>query len=345
MGHIILEKIAVFFDGVPIITDLSMEIENGELFSLLGPSGVGKTTILKAIAGLIKPASGKIFFDGKRVDHLQAEEREAVLVFQRPLLFPFLNVEENIGFGLKMAKLDRRSASKKIDRIVAITGLAGLEKRKIHQLSGGQQQRVALARGLVLEPSVLLLDEPLSNLDQELRLQMRQLIKEIQLQTATTMLFVTHDQGEALALSNRISLLIDGVIQQTGSPAELFYQPANSMVARFFGCTNFFHGKIESGYFISDPLQLPTNGEDCLHIMAAVRPEHIDISYNQKDDALPGIIVEKHFEGSTTWLRIEVGREFIEVITLEAGFAVDQEVWLKIQPQHLLLFPGNYDTI
>ena len=233
MGYLELQKLTINYGKTAVVRDLSLSVSNGEIVTLLGPSGAGKTTILKAIAGLLKPVSGKIFINDIQVNHLPAEKRDAVLIFQKPLLFPFLNVSQNIGFGLKMQQAGRKEAERKISKILEITMLTGLHDRKIHQLSGGQQQRVALARGLVLEPSILLLDEPLSNLDADLRQQMRELIQAVQEQTGTTMLFVTHDQSEALAISDRVCLLLDGRLRQAGKPEELFYFPADPEVAMF----------------------------------------------------------------------------------------------------------------
>ncbi|MFN2355630.1 MAG: ABC transporter ATP-binding protein [Desulfopila sp.] len=340
MGRLQLRNLTISYDKKPVISDLSLDIEDGEMVSLLGPSGAGKTTILKAIAGLVRPASGKIILNGKEINHLPAEKRDTVLIFQKPLLFPFLDVGKNIGFGLKMAKMTGPAAEKKIDRILAITGLEGLKNRKTHQLSGGQQQRVALARGLVLEPSILLLDEPLSNLDAELRRQMRELICKVQAQTATTMLFVTHDQSEAFAISDRICLLLDGSLRQTGTPTELFYQPADVDVARFFGCTNFIHGKIGNGLFASDLGSCPTSLGDCRQATAMIRPEDIVLSSQKEDNTTAGRIRELHFEGSTSSLRIDSADKIFTVVCLRTDFHPKQVVWLHFPPERLHIFQG-----
>ncbi len=338
MGRLQLRNLTIGYDKKPVISDLSLDIRDGEMVSLLGPSGVGKTTILKAIAGIVQPTSGKIILNGESVDHLPAEKRDTVLIFQKPLLFPFLDVGGNIGFGLKMAKITGLAAEKKIDRILAITGLEGLKKRKIHQLSGGQQQRVALARGLVLEPSVLLLDEPLSNLDAELRRQMRELICRVQAQTATTMLFVTHDQSEAFAISDRICLLLDGSLRQTGTPTELFYQPADVDVAQFFGCTNFIHGKICNGLFASDLGSCPTSLGDCPEATAMIRPEDIVLSSQKRDNTTAGRISELQFEGSTSSLRIDSTDKTFTVVSLRADFHPGQVVWLHFPLERMHIF-------
>lgn len=344
MGRLELRNLTIYYGAKPVIQDFSLDINNGEMVSLLGPSGVGKTTILKAIAGLLQPASGEIIINDQRIDHLPAEKRDAVLIFQKPLLFPFLDVGQNIGFGLKMAKVRGSSATRKIDKIIEITGLAGLKNRKIHQLSGGQQQRVALARGLVLEPSVLLLDEPLSNLDAELRLQMRELICNVQMQTGTTMLFVTHDQSEAFAISDRICVLLDGSLRQTGTPTELFYQPADPDVARFFGCVNFINGTIHHGLFEGGFVSCATSVADSPQAIAAIRPEDIVLSSTKTTNGVAGKITRVRFEGSTTRLTIEADRQTFTALSLHPDFSRNQSVWLHFPPERLHIFPHGQNV-
>ena len=339
MGQLELQNLTINYDHRPVIRDLSLDINDGEMVSLLGPSGVGKTTILKAIAGLLRPASGRIIIDGTPVDHLPAEKRDAVLIFQKPLLFPVLDVGQNIGFGLKMAKIKGLTATKQIDKIIEITGLVGLKNRKIHQLSGGQQQRVALARGLVLEPSVLLLDEPLSNLDAELRQQMRELISNVQSQTGTTMLFVTHDQSEAFAISDRICVLLDGSLRQTGTPTELFYQPADPDVARFFGCVNFISGNIHNGMFQGGFVSCPTSLSDSPEAIAVIRPEDIVLSSHTRENSAVGKVTQVQFEGSTTRVTIKVVNDTFTALSLRPDFSLKQSVRLHLPPERLHIFP------
>ena len=339
MRQLELQNLTIRYGETTIIRDLSLSIKNGEIVSLLGPSGAGKTTILKTIAGLLQPTAGQIFINNTSVNHLPAEKRDAVLIFQKPLLFPFLNVAQNIGFGLKMQKMKQGEAERKIDRILEITELEGLNNRKIHQLSGGQQQRVALARGLVLEPAILLLDEPLSNLDAELRQQMRELIQTVQRQTKTTMLFVTHDQSEALAISDRVCLLLDGSLRQTGSPEELFYTPADPEVARFFGCDNIFSTtdtfRQQSGDFHNDQK------------LFTIRPEDVEIysSDQQSETAshqhlVEGTVTGVVFEGRLTRLTVKVtGKEYVTVLCRRPAFHIDQTVWLRMPKDRIHFFP------
>jgi ABC-type Fe3+/spermidine/putrescine transport system ATPase subunit len=339
MGLLKIENLTITYNAKPVIRDISLDIQDGEIVSLLGPSGAGKTTILKAVAGLLKPASGRIIIDGIPVDHLPAEKRDTVLIFQNPLLFPFLDVGRNIGFGLKMAKIKGAAAQEKIDRIIAITGLEGLKNRKVHQLSGGQQQRVALARGLVIEPSILLLDEPLSSLDAELRQQMRELIRNVQTQTGVTMLFVTHDQSEAFAISDRICLLLDGTLRQTGLPEELFNHPADPEVARFFGCSNFITGQIHQGVFDSAFLRSPTSFEDCREAVGFIRPEDIKLSSTETKQSVAGQILQIQFEGSVTRMAVRVQNKTFNALAMRPEFHVGQSVWLHFPPERIRFFP------
>jgi ABC-type Fe3+/spermidine/putrescine transport system ATPase subunit len=338
MGEVRLQDISISYGGQPVVSRVSLTVQDAEIVALLGPSGAGKTTILKAIAGLIQPEAGDIFIDGSRVNHLPADQRSAVMIFQKPLLFPFLDVAANISFGLRMSGVKMSMAREKIARIVEITGLRGLEARRIHQLSGGQQQRVALARALVLEPSVLLLDEPLSSLDEGLRQQMRELIRDVQQQTGTTMLFVTHDQREAFGLSDRVSLLLDGRLQQTGSPEELFYEPRSAAVARFFGCTNLFDGTISNSAFRHEGLRFKVKGADRASVTVAIRPEDVLITGHPEEQAVRGTILSRYFEGITTRLQVRAGGCDIDVISMHPEHEPGQEVWLVFPMDRCRIF-------
>ena len=228
----------------PSVNELSLGVERGEFISLLGPSGCGKTTALRLIAGLIEPSSGRIDLDGKELTHTPVHQRGMGLVFQNYALFPHLDVEENIAFGLNMRKISKSDVKRRVGEVLDLVQLGHLNKRRIKQLSGGQQQRVALARALVVEPKVLLLDEPLSNLDAKLRDTMRDEIRSIQQKIGITTVFVTHDQDEALATSDRIAVMSEGNIEQVGTPEEIYEHPANPFVANFIGRANIFEGSI-----------------------------------------------------------------------------------------------------
>jgi putative spermidine/putrescine transport system ATP-binding protein len=230
------------YGGVTAVDDISLVVEHGEIVSLLGPSGCGKTTTLNMLAGFLVPDEGSILVDGKPVHDLPPERRNTGMVFQNYALFPHLTVAGNIAFGLEMRKVARADMAPRIARAVALSRLTGFEERYPRELSGGQQQRVALARALVVEPSLLLLDEPLSNLDAALREEMRFEIREIQRRVGITTVFVTHDQTEAMAISSRLAVMNKGRIVQAGTPEEIYRMPADAFVARFIGQANLLRG-------------------------------------------------------------------------------------------------------
>ena len=340
MGKLVIRDLHIHYRDQPVIKNFSLTVEDGELVSILGPSGAGKTTILKAVAGLLQPQHGTIFINDTLVNGLAPERRDAVMVFQKPLLFPFMNVEQNIAFGLRMRGRIGRQEQQQIEEILELVQLTGLHRRKVHELSGGQQQRVSLARALVLKPAILLLDEPLSNLDANLRQQMRELVKDIQTHTRVTMLFVTHDQAEALMLSHRVTLLLDGQLRQIGTPLELFYQPIDIDVARFFGGCNFFHGPIKNNMLLSEvgALQVNAANGNGHRYTATIRPEDVIFS-NKPDKGFNGIVRSINFEGSTTRIRVQIeGNEYI-VLTTEPGFSPGQSVRLIFPPEKIRIFP------
>ncbi|MEJ2642192.1 MAG: ABC transporter ATP-binding protein [Desulfosarcinaceae bacterium] len=343
MGELQLENLTIAYGDLAVIQDVDLRVAEGEMVSLLGPSGAGKTTILKAIAGLLRPKAGDIRINGTSVLDLAPERRDAVLVFQKPLLFPFMNVAHNVAFGLRMkGHLTARECRHRIEEILALTELSGMERRRVQELSGGQQQRVSLARALVLKPAILLLDEPLSNLDATLRQQMRELIQNIQAETGITTLFVTHDQSEALMLSHRVCLLLEGRLRQVGDPRQLFYQPADPEVARFFGGANFFEGEVSGGLFIS-PYATAEAGTERSYkkITATIRPEEIQISpggNGHPGSALAGIVRKTSFEGIATrlWVTCE-DQEFV-VLTPITAYRPGDRVVLELPAEKLRLF-------
>jgi ABC-type Fe3+/spermidine/putrescine transport system ATPase subunit len=235
MTAILLDRLTVNYGATRALGDFTMAIDEAELLALLGPSGCGKTTVLKAVAGLLAPASGDVRFDGVSVLPIPAERRGAAMVFQKPLLFPHMTVAENVGFGLKVRRLKKDEIAGRVAQALRLVRLEGYERRKPHELSGGQEQRVTLARALVTEPRALLLDEPFSALDENLRGEMRMLVRELQQRLRITTIFVTHDQREAMAVADRIALLLDGRIEQSGEPRDLLLNPHSARAASFFG--------------------------------------------------------------------------------------------------------------
>ncbi|MCP4419348.1 MAG: ABC transporter ATP-binding protein [Chloroflexi bacterium] len=229
---------------VTAVDNVSLEIEEGEFITLLGPSGCGKTTTLRMIAGFEFPSDGDIDLDGKNINTLPPHKRDMSMVFQSYAIFPHLTVYENVAYGLKVQRLPRKEINERVERVLGLVELEGFGKRTPDQLSGGQQQRVALARALIMEPKVLLMDEPLSNLDAKLREQMRYEIRRIQQQIGITSLYVTHDQTEAMTMSDRIVVMNEGRIEQVGSPTEIYRRPNNRFVADFIGKANFVEGVV-----------------------------------------------------------------------------------------------------
>jgi len=260
------------------VKSLNLDIKPGELVSLLGESGCGKTTTLRMIAGLVRPNSGSILFDGVDITDTPTEKRPVGMVFQKSLLFPHMSIAENVGFGLKMQKVTQKEIDEKVEKMLGLVQLEGYGTRRVGQLSGGQEQRVSLARALIVEPDVLLLDEPLSALDANLRVQMRDLIRSIQQQIGVTTVFVTHDQAEAVEISDRIALLVDGRIEQYTTPEEFYTAPESVKVARFFGTSNLLEGHANRGTFTCAFGSFPINsglssGEGIL----ALRQEEISL--------------------------------------------------------------------
>lgn len=313
MTDVTLENLTKTYPGetIPAVNDVSMRIEGGSLTALLGPSACGKSTILKMIAGLLAPTSGDIRFAGQSILHLPPNRRDAVMVFQNHLLFPYMTVGENVGFGLKMRRLPKKEIADAVGRTLEFVQLDSMEKRKPSQLSGGQQQRVALARALVLRPKILLLDEPFSNLDANLRLEMQQLLKSLHQELKTTMLFVTHDQEEAVALSSKIALILGGTLRQYAPAVSLYQKPQNQEVAKFFGAKNFIPGECASGYFDCSlgRFALPDGAPDTGNILT-IRPENFVIGADgNTENSVQATIVSKQFLGNQT--RIEMRKESI----------------------------------
>ena len=259
MTRLVLKGLTKTYPGaaLPALDRLDLAVESGTLTALLGPSGCGKTTALKLISGLLAPDAGDIGLDGTTIRNLAPERRGVAMVFQNPLLFPHLTVAGNVGFGLRMRKLAPAYIATRVEAMLDRVRLDGLGHRRPAQLSGGQQQRASLARALILQPKLLLLDEPLSNLDAGLRDEMRVLIRSLQRETGITTLVVTHDQAEAVALSDRIALILGGRLAQHAEPQDFYRRPASMEVARFFGGVNFLPGQVEGAQFLGQFGALP----------------------------------------------------------------------------------------
>lgn len=284
-----IENLKKIFEENRGIEKIDFSIEKGELISLLGPSGCGKTTLLNIIGGFLKPDNGKIYLEDRDITDIPPEKRDISTVFQSYALFPHMNVLENIKYGLKYKKLTKKEQNELALEYLKIVGLDGYEKKSIQELSGGQQQRVALARALVLYPKILLLDEPFSNLDAKLKISMREELKELQKNLKISMIFVTHDQEEALSISDKVVVMNNGKIEQIGTPEEIYYSPINEYVANFIGKSNFI---LKDG------------------AKKLIRPENIKIEKNQKGSWK---IINKEFMGAYTILKIKNETEEIYV--------------------------------
>ena len=284
-----IENLKKIFEENRGIEKIDFSIEKGELISLLGPSGCGKTTLLNIIGGFLKPDNGKIYLEDRDITDIPPEKRDISTVFQSYALFPHMNVLENIKYGLKYKKLTKKEQNELALEYLKIVGLDGYEKKSIQELSGGQQQRVALARALVLYPKILLLDEPFSNLDAKLKISMREELKELQKNLKISMIFVTHDQEEALSISDKVVVMNNGKIEQIGTPEEVYYSPINEYVANFIGKSNFI---LKDG------------------VKKLIRPENIKIEKNQKGSWK---IINKEFMGAYTILKIKNATEELYV--------------------------------
>ncbi len=329
-----LKNISVAFDGEQVLDGLDLEIKDKEFITLLGPSGCGKTTTLRLIAGFLEPDGGEILFEGKKINGVPAYKRQVNTIFQRYALFPHLNVYENIAFGLRVKKRPEKEIKEKVAEMLRLVNLTGLEKRHIDTLSGGQQQRVAIARAIANHPKVLLLDEPLAALDLKLRKDMQKELKKIQQQLGITFVFVTHDQEEALTMSDRVVVMDGGRIQQVGTPQDIYNEPQNAFVADFIGESN-----IVDGVMLRD-LYVEFSGArfDCLDkgfaeneaVDVVVRPEDVDIVSPEKG-MLTGTVTSVAFLGVHYEIIVDIGGFKWMIQTTDEHFVGDS-VGLFIEP-------------
>ena len=347
----------VFTDpaGAPVkaVDDVTLDVSAGEFVSLLGPSGCGKTTLLRMIAGFETPTSGELYLDGRLVTHLPPNARDAAMVFQSYALFPHLTVFENVAFGLRVRNVPSGEITERVTEALGLVGLGGLERRSPDQLSGGQQQRVALARAVVTRPRVLLLDEPLSNLDAKLREQMRVELRRIQRHLGITAIYVTHDQVEAMTLADRILVLDRGRIQQVAPPAELYARPANPFVSEFVGKVNLLEGRTVGirdgrcriaidGLEVEVPAASPI--PEGVRVGVVVRPETVHLS---REGALRGVVRRVIYLGSQVEYEVEVGALRLQAIgrsPLEEGIFAEGEavgVTIGFHVAHVLPLPGE----
>ena len=345
------------FGDVKAVDGVSIDIKKGEFFSLLGPSGCGKTTLLRLIAGFETPNFGEILIDGKSMKHVEPNLRPTNMVFQNYAIFPHLNVEENVAYGLRKKKLSKNEKLEIINKSLELVGLSGLNNRSSNALSGGQKQRVALARALILKPKVLLLDEPLSALDKKLREQMQSELRHLQRAVGITFVLVTHDQEEALTMSDKIAVMFDGKVEQIASPRELYEKPISQRVASFIGAMNFINGKVtkndkkiifetkifgELGLSKKQISGKNQNGK----LTLGIRPELISINPLKatSKELMLGTIKDISYFGETTYYKISCGKSN-ELLTVSSqnsfgqiSYKVGEKVKFKIDTESVVGF-------
>ena len=355
MSHAVIIKNAVKkYGDFTAVNGISLNIEQGEFFTLLGPSGCGKTTLLRMIAGFNTVDGGEICFDQQVINTLPAHKRDIGMVFQNYAIFPHLNVADNVAYGLKARKVPKEQIVPRVDEALKMVQIDQLKTRQPNELSGGQQQRVALARAFVIEPGVLLMDEPLSNLDAKLRVQMRTTIKKLQRRLGITTIYVTHDQEEALAISDRIAVMNQGNIMQIGRPEEIYRKPANPFVANFIGVSNFIDCtldgqdpkaatvKLHDGHSFQMPLRAPYSGE----VILSARPEQLFFS----ETGLPGRVNMSTFLGDFIQYEVELSTgqvlELNEYTKDVDGAKNDgEEVHISFDPRRVSLYRKDTEEV
>lgn len=315
-----------------ILKNVSLEINTGEFVSLLGASGCGKTTLLKSIAGLLEVKSGEIYIDDKPITDLAPERRGTVIVFQDLRLFPHMTVEQNISFSMELKKVSKEDQKKRVKELLEAVQLPGFEKRKIREMSGGQKQRVALARALAADPKILLLDEPFSSLDENLRYEMARLVKKLHKQMKLTVIMVTHDKAEAMKVSDRIALMQGGKVLQYDEPEKMFYHPETKAVADYMGQTNYIRGYVENGRFVSPVLAFDTDRENGEYEFM-VRPSAIHLNtegtykFKLKEVLFEGetaeVTLEREKQTLLAWMLHKEWNRLNLQVGLETGVAID----------------------
>lgn len=353
MTRIRLENVTKVYGSVVAVDRATLEIEDGEFFTIIGPSGCGKTTTLRMIAGFEVPEEGRIFFDDRDVTFLKPYLRNTAMVFQNYALWPHMTVYDNIAYGLRLRKVPEEEIRRRVRRVLELVDLVGFENRYPLQLSGGQQQRVALARALVVEPSVLLLDEPLSNLDAKLRLEMREELRSLQRRLGITTVYVTHDQLEALSMSDRIAVMNRGRILQVGTPEDLYMRPRNLFVAGFLGRSNLVKVRVKGRRNSYLEVYSPTMQESLLAVgeveagsaIAVIRPESFEEARESAGENIFEARVEySMFLGDKRELRVRVGEERLVVyLPPDSRVEAGDRIRLRVKPERIMVLPATGD--
>ncbi len=351
MAFLKLENVSVgYHKNEFVVKDLTLDVERGEFVSLLGPSGCGKTTTLRVIAGFLRVQRGRIVINGKVYNNIPPNKRNIGFVFQNYALFPHLNVFENVAFGLKIRRFPKDVIKKKVSEVLEFVGLKGFEERLPSQLSGGQQQRVAIARAIVVKPDLLLMDEPLSNLDAKLRIEMRAELRRMQKELGITTVYVTHDQAEALSLSDRVAVMNRGGIEQFDTPENLFLNPKTLFVARFVGFQDFVEGEVVDAEIDlitvrvgNTTLKARSMDRSSLgmKVTLVARPKNFEILESRSTNSLKGEIVSKIFQGDNILYVIKVpnvGYLKVEIPVENAKWREKEVVFLRVDPENCLAF-------
>ncbi|WP_255170966.1 ABC transporter ATP-binding protein [Natrononativus amylolyticus] len=353
MSVLHVENVRKEYGEVLAVENASFAVEDGEFVSILGPSGSGKSTMLRMISGFETPTSGEIRINGENVVGVPSFERDTNMVFQNLALFPHLTVAENIAFGLKRRGVDKQDRAKRVEEILEVVELAGYGDREIDQLSGGEQQRIALARAVVNEPSIILLDEPLASLDRKLRQHMKFELQRIQEETGITFLYVTHDQEVAMSISDRMVVLNEGQIEQKGTVKDIYERPATRFVAQFMGDVNVVSGTVASrtngtveldvgGSSLDVPataLETEIDAGDTLDL--GIRPTHIDLEAPSANGNLTGTVENRLYSGDTTVYTVDVDGTVFNVETTNGEFDVDDSVALVWEPERTFMFKNG----
>lgn len=352
--HVRLVKLNKRFVGSPAaaVDDVSLEIPRASFTTLLGPSGCGKTTTLRMIAGFYEPDGGDIFLGARRVNDLPVHLRKTAMVFQDYALFPHMSVEENVGYGLRLAHVARDATRQRVHKTIEFLGLTGLERRYPNQLSGGQQQRVALARALVMNPEVLLLDEPLSNLDARLRVSIRAELISIQRQLEITTIYVTHDQDEALAMSDWVAVMNQGRVIQWGTPWDVYYRPRTAFMAEFLGSVNLIPATVTSAHVDGTSIRvllegrsfdIPADGPVADRVLLSIRPETLTFGADGAAGSvtLPGEVVHRTFLGHLMRYTVRIGQQDWLVDQPDPGSArlAEGAVFVHLNPRRVHVIP------
>jgi multiple sugar transport system ATP-binding protein len=350
MSEIRFEKIKKRFGDIEVIKELDLTINDGEFFTFVGPSGCGKSTVLNMIAGLEPVTDGRIYFDNTIVNELSPKDRDIAMVFQIYALYPHMTVYENISFPLKMKKTDGRTIHNEVDRVAAILGIKELLHRKPKELSGGQRQRVALGRAIIRKPKVFLMDEPLSNLDARLRVEMRSELKRLHSELKITTVYVTHDQAEAISLSDRVAVLHQGEIQQCGTPSEVYLNPANTFIASFIGSPsiNFIPGTLLATRPLRINLKRTTTTPstealiDKKSVTAGIRPEDISVTDVQSEDCIEITVALIEPAGSFNWVDIMWNDVSLKgYAQVDANLKAGERAFMKFPIKKIILFDAD----